>query len=76
MDPVELSKRNGRRGGIHRAATRTVRARCDALARERRFEVLAGGEVIPDANMPLGESLVRNLCLRHPVGREDAAASP
>ena len=31
------------------------------LARERRFEVLAGGEVIPDANMPLGESLVRNL---------------
>lgn len=31
------------------------------LARERRIEILAGGEVIPDANMPLGESLVRNL---------------
>lgn len=31
------------------------------LARERRIEILAGGEVIPDANMPMGESLVRNL---------------
>ena len=31
------------------------------LARERRIEILASGEVIPDANMPMGESLVRNL---------------
>ena len=31
------------------------------LARDGRFELLAGGEVIPDANMPMGESLVRNM---------------
>jgi len=31
------------------------------LARDGRFELLAGGEVIPDANMPIGESLVRNM---------------
>jgi len=31
------------------------------LARERRIEILAGGDIIPDANMPMGESLVRNL---------------
>lgn len=33
------------------------------LAQAGRFEVLASGEVIPDSNMPIGESGVRNLLL-------------
>lgn len=37
--------------------TDTVRT----LAQQGRFELLAAGEVIPDANMPIGESLVRNM---------------
>ncbi len=38
-----------------------MRDRIKALADEGRFELLASGEVIPDANMPQGESLVRNM---------------
>jgi alpha-mannosidase len=31
------------------------------LIKEGRFELLAAGEIIPDPNMPIGETLVRNL---------------